>query len=144
MSKANAGKLSVTKPTSNKLTKSGKKSRPAAGELSGTTTAAEGQATRMVALNGVSACKLLKYMGANGYSRKQAGAIALHLWPTISGSTIGCQLYSGRAGANGNTPTHPGKPADLDAAQAAELVALCQKLTNSAPTPPAKADKKGK
>jgi hypothetical protein len=82
----------------------------------------------LLALGTPSASKLLKWLGSNGYTRKQATAITLHLLPTTSGSTIGCQFYSGRALAAGNTPTHAGKAAEFDKGQVAAIAALAKQL----------------
>jgi hypothetical protein len=62
---------------------------------------------------GFSACALFKWFGANGYTKAQAATFAASVGLTGSGSTLGCQYYSGRALGFGKPQTHPGKAAVL-------------------------------
>jgi hypothetical protein len=127
MAKANKGNAATSKATSK-----GSKATSKAATV-GTPT----QALQVLFGGGTpSASKLLKYMGASGtYTRKQATAVCLWLLPTTSGSTVGCQFYSGRALLHGNTPTHGGKPGVFTPAGVALLAAICQQQTGTAPAP---------
>lgn len=105
--------------------KKGKKGRDQAGTIVVTSRSTSNGGNK-ITVAGLSGCKILKWMGFNKWEVSEAEKVLAKLFPQTppSPSTVRCQLYSGRALAEGRTPTHTGKPAELTKEHEGELEAL--------------------